>query len=269
MNHFQRSRLSRVHRRDQRRRGLSLLELLVVLTILIALGGIVVSTLPGVLNRTQVATAAANVPEIDSTIRRTAMLQQGQIGNRFDSLVSGSASIDGSVPPYVGGSDSFETASLAAAEVNALAEIGITQLVPASLETENATYGSHIQLPVPVSDNSRVCILNPDLAITLLRSDWNFEAEPGAKYMIVGLGEQSSLIGGGPEAAFLEAPVHFSDARDEDPKSMYSRYLLVIELKVNATTEDVVARYVATAIPGRQGIHRVSKELKDYYSGSN
>ena len=46
--------------RNRVRAGLSLLELLVVLTILIALGGIVVSTLPGMLKRTQVATAAAN-----------------------------------------------------------------------------------------------------------------------------------------------------------------------------------------------------------------
>lgn len=248
-----------------RRRGLSLLELLVVLTILIALGGIVVSTLPGVLSRTQVATAAANVPEIDSTIRRTAMLQQGQIGNRFDSLVSGSASIDGGVPAYLGGASSFETATLAPAEVQALAKIGITELVPASPDTDNATYGSHNQLPVPISDNSRVCVLNPDLAVTMLRSDWNFDAEPNAKYMIVGLGEQSSLVGGGAGAAFLEAPVHFSDARDEDPKTMYSRYLLVIELRP-ADTVSAVARYVATAIPGKQGIHRVSKELRDYYS---
>ncbi len=59
------------------RSGLSLLELLVVLTILIALGGIVVSTLPGMLKRTQVATAASNIPEIDATIRRTSLLSQG------------------------------------------------------------------------------------------------------------------------------------------------------------------------------------------------
>ncbi|MEL7499454.1 MAG: hypothetical protein AAFN77_17755 [Planctomycetota bacterium] len=255
-------------RRQRPRLGLSLLELLVVLTILIALGGIVVSTLPGVLNRTQAATASANVPEIDSTVRRNAMLNQGHIGDQFDSLVSGTASIDGSLPAYLGGAEIFETASLSPQEVEALSRIGITQLVPASSETDNATYGSHTQLPVPVSDNSRVCILNPDMAVTLLPTDWNFDAVAEAKYMIVGLGEQSTLVGGGPQAAFPEAPVHFSDSRDENPGSMYSRYLIVIELRPTAS-QNAVARYVATAIPGREGIHRVSKELRDYYSQTN
>ena len=250
------------------RLGLSLLELLVVLTILIALGGIVVSTLPGVLDRTQAATASANVPEIDATIRRTAMLNQGQIGNRFDSLVTGSASIDGGLPPYVFGSDSFETANLSPEEILALSRIGVTELVPASADAINATYDSHTQLPIPVSDNLRVCILNPDLAVTLLRSDWNFEAVPEAKYVIFGLGDQSTLVGGGRRAAFLEAPVHFSDARDENPKSMYSRYLLVVEIS-SSENGPAVARYVATAIPGSDGIRRVSKELRDYYSKTN
>ncbi len=236
-----------------------------VLTILIALGGIVVSTLPGMLRRTQVATAAANIPEIDSAIKRHAMLNQGQIGDRFDSLVSGTASMDGTVPSYLGGSEIFETASLTSAEVEALDSLGVTQLVPASGGATNATYESHNQLPVPISDNSRVCILNPDLAVTLFRTDWNFEAEPNAKYMVVGLGEQSSLVGGGKDAVFSKSPVHFSDERNENPKTMYSRYLLVIEIKT-ADSGVAMARYVGAAIPGSDGIRRISSELERFYS---
>lgn len=250
------------------RRGLSLLELLVVLTILIALGGIVVSTLPGMLRRTQVATAAANVPEINSTIRRHAMLRQGQIGNRFDSLVSGTASLDGSVPTYIGGASSLETVAVTAAEIRALANIGITELVPALTTTENATYGSHDQLPLPLSDGSRICVVKSDQAAPLLRTDWNFDALPTAKYMVVGLGEQCTLVGAGPNAAFPESPIHFSDARDENPKSMYSRYLLLIEINTRSENS-AVARFVGAAIPGRQGIHNVSRELENFYSGSN
>ncbi|MEZ6094004.1 MAG: hypothetical protein R3C03_07160 [Pirellulaceae bacterium] len=100
--------------------GLSLLELLVVLTILIALGGIVVSTLPGLLERTQVATAAANVPQIDSSIRQSSILKQGRIGNRFDSLIVGSSGLDGGVADFVGGKEYFEAVSLSQPEVFAL-----------------------------------------------------------------------------------------------------------------------------------------------------
>ena len=231
------------------RLGLSLLELLVVLTILIALGGIVVSTLPGMLKRTQVATAASNIPEIDATIRRNGMLSQGEIGNRFDSLISGTASLDGSVPGFVGGSEFFEATSLSPAEVAALRDVGVTELVPANSETENATFSSHEQLPIEIGSDSRVCILSPDAALTTLREGWNFEPAEGAKYLVFGLGQQCSLVGAGEKAAFSEAPMHYSDDRAQSPKEMYSRYLILVELKSKSESESV-ARYIGAAIPG-------------------
>ncbi len=245
--------------------GLSLLELLVVLTILIALGGIVVSTLPGMLRRTRVATAASNVPEINSTIRRNAMLAQGQIGNRFDSLITGSASLDGSVPAYVGGSETFEAINLSDAEIKALREIGVTELIPAVTETENASFNSHDQLPVVLSSDARVCVLSADVAASLMKEGWNFLPRDGARYVVFGLGKQSTLVGAGLKAAFAEAPMHFSDDREQSPKEMYSRYLLIVELTTSNDSK-AVARYIGAAIPGRNGIHSVSKELEEYYT---
>ena len=236
-----------------------------VLTILIALGGIVVSTLPGMLRRTQVATAAANIPEIDATIRRAAVLTQGKIGNRFDSLVSGAASLDGNIPKYVGGAEAFEAVDLSAAEVEALREVGITELVPALVETENATFSSHDQPPIQISSGTRVCALVGDVAATVLPQDWNLQPVDGAKYLVFGLGEQCSLVGAGVQAAFSETPVHFSDDRDQSPEQMYSRYLLLLELR-STEESDSVARYIGAAIPGRHGIHSVSRELENYYT---
>jgi type II secretory pathway pseudopilin PulG len=245
--------------------GLSLLELLVVLTILIALGGIVVSTLPGMLKRTQVATAASNIPEIDATIRRTAMLSRGKIGNRFDALVAGSDSLDGNIPSYIGGAETFETTNLSVADVGALREIGITELVPAAAETINATYNSHDQTPVEIGSDSNVCSLSDDSANNILTQDWNLEPAENAKYIVIGLGEQCSMVGAGAKAAFSESPVHFSDSREQSPDEMYSRYLLLVEIK-SVDELKSVARYVGAGIPGRDGIHSVSKELEDYYT---
>lgn len=247
------------------RSGLSLLELLVVLTILIALGGIVVSTLPGMLKRTQVATAASNIPEIDATVRRSSLLSQGKIGNRFDALVAGSDSLDGSIPSYIGGSEIFETTNLSVADVGALREIGITELVPAATETINATYNSHDQTPVEIGTDSNVCSLSDDSATTILPQDWNLEPAENAKYIVVGLGEQCTMVGAGARAAFSESPVHFSDSREQSPDDMYSRYLLLVEIR-SVDELKSVARYVGAAIPGRDGIHSVSKELEDYYT---
>ncbi len=248
--------------------GLSLLELLVVLTILIALGGIVVSTLPGMLRRTQVATAAANIPEIDATIRRAAVLSQGRIGNRFDSLISGTAAIDGNIPSYIGGAEVFEAVGLSTSEINALREVGITELVPAMAETENATFSSHDQLPVAIGSDTRVCTLSTEVAASILPQDWNYEPPEGAKYVVFGLGEQCSMVGAGAQASFSETPVHFSDDRDQSPEEMYSRYLLLVELR-SISESDSIARYIGAAIPGRNGIHSVSRELEDYYTKKN
>ncbi len=264
-NHRQRRRISN---RFENRGGLSLLELLVVLTILIALGGIVVSTLPGMLKRTQVATAASNIPEIDATIRRSGVLSQGRIGNRFDSLISGTASLDGSVPGFVGGNEFLEATNLSPAEVEALRQVGVTELVPASADTTNATFSSHEQLPVELGSDTRVCMISNDVAFDVLREGWNFEPAQGAKYLVFGLGQQSSLVGAGEQAAFSEAPMHYSDDREQTPKEMYSRYLLLVELKSRSESE-AVARYIGAAIPGRNGIHSVSKELKNYYTDQN
>ncbi|MEM7784090.1 MAG: hypothetical protein AAF623_12110 [Planctomycetota bacterium] len=248
------------------RNGLSLLELLVVLTILIALGGIVVSTLPGMLRRTQVATAAANVPEIESTIRRMSVLQQGQIGDRFDSLVSGTDSLDGSIPTYVGGSEFFETTGLTADEIEALRLIGVTELIPANPVSENATYLSHDQPPVPIGTDTRVCMLSNESAPEILRSDWNLELSESdsGRYLVFGLGQQCTIVGAGTQAAFSEAPVHFSDERDQSPKDMYSRYLLLVELI--SRESGTVARYIGSGIPSRNGIRSVSRELEGYYT---
>ena len=247
------------------RHGLSLLELLVVMTILIALGGIVVATLPGILERTQVATAAANVPEIDAAIRRQRMVTQGQIGNRFDSLIGGNSTLDGEIPRYVGGSEMFVTASLSAEEVDALHELGITELVPAATETDNATFDSHDQLPVPLSSDSKVCVISNEAALGILQQNFNHEPTEGAKYAVFGIGEQCTLVGGGSRAAFAESPVHFSDDRVQSPENMYARYLILVEIKPRSESE-AVARYLGAGIPGKDGIRSVSRELEEYYS---
>ena len=245
--------------------GFSLLELLVVLTILIALGGIVVSTLPGVLHQTQVATAAASIPEINKSIRRHAMLSQGEIGNRFDALVVGSAALDGDIAPYVGGRENFQAIALSDGQVQALRQIGVTELIPAIGETSSATYGSHDQSPVPIGSDSKVCQLSPSFVTNVLQVDWNIEPNEGASYLVFGLGEQCTLVGGGADATFPESFVHFSDDRLESPAKMYGRYLLIIELRPTSETQ-FVARFVSAAIPGIKGAQNVSKVLEGYYS---
>ena len=248
--------------------GLSLLELLVVLTILIALGGIVVSTLPGLLDRTQIATAAANVPQIDSSIRQNMILHQGRLGNRFDALITGSTSLDGQIPTYIGGNEIFEAGSLTADEVEALQAIGVTELVPAAENANNATYESHRQAPVPLETDSKVATINSAAQPDLIRRLWNIEPNKEDKYIVFGLGDQSTLVGSGQSALFAEAPVHFSDTQTTNPRLMYSRYLLVVAL-THPSEQQARARYLGTCIPGPRGLETIAQALQEHYSNQD
>jgi hypothetical protein len=255
----------RNHTYDSPRNGLTLIELLVVLTILIALGGIVVASLPGLLERTRSATAAANVPEIDSAIRRRLITSNGDIGNRFDALITGGSGSAGEVARYVGGADRFEAISLSEAEIVALADVGLTELIPAIPAPADATFASHRQPPVALGDDTKVCVLSGSFASATMERIWNLTPPPKARYLVLGLGSKCSLVGGAESALFPEAPVHFSDQPGNGPDTMYSRYLIVIELQPvgqNAAR----ARYVGVAIPGRQGLRGISEELQEAYS---
>ena len=67
-NHgFVRGRRNRVNRKA--RRGLTLLELVVVLAILVAIGGLVVPLLGNYLHRANIASCAVNIPEMDKWIQ--------------------------------------------------------------------------------------------------------------------------------------------------------------------------------------------------------
>ena len=112
-----------------------------------------------------------------------------------------------------------------------------------------------------------VCALGSE-AFAILTEGWNLEPLENAKYVVFGLGEQCTLVGAGPRAAFSETPVHFSDERDQSPEEMYSRYMVLVELRP-LNENDSVARYIATAIPDRNGIHSISSELESHYSGQN
>ncbi len=248
-----------------RRSGLTLIELLVVLTILIALGGIVVSSLPGLLGKTQTATAAANVSEIDASIRRNLISANGFIGNRFDALLTSSGGAGGEVPAYVGGSEIFQATSLSASDIAALRAVGIVEVIPADGSTNDATFASHTAQPSALSNDTRVCSISPNFADELMDRIWNLTPSSNDRYLVFGLGSRCSLVGGSEQALFAEAPVHFSDDATSGPKNMYSRYLIVVELKSESDSSSR-ARYVGVAIPDADGLKGISQELQDAYS---
>ena len=247
------------------RDGLTLIELVVVLTILVALGGVAAATLPNMLNRTHVATVATSLPTIDATIRQNILLNSGQMGNGFDSLVAGAAVAD-----YVNGSGAYAPYALTDEDVAALGDIGIGNLVPAADPplNNNATFGGHTVLPVDLAAGTNVCTIAAGTTLTdILFNVWNYVPPTGspAEYIVVGLGQRCSLVGAGDGAFFAEAPLHAVDAHSERADQSYARILLVIEL-LNPGTADAEARYIGAGAPHPDGIQGVATHLQEWYS---
>ena len=61
---------ARISRAKKTRNGLTLIELIVVLVILVGLGGLLVPTISNALSRTHVATCATTYPEVHQMMQR-------------------------------------------------------------------------------------------------------------------------------------------------------------------------------------------------------
>ena len=243
-----------------RHHGLTLIELVVVLTILVALGGIAAATLPNMLNRTHVATVSASLPTIDAAVRQNILLNSGQMGDRFDSLVTSG----GQPASFVNASGAYTTHSLSAQDAAALNGLGISQLIQAEDPVENATFQGHVGTLVDVTDGADVCTLTAAKATEILASVWNYEADnANAQYIVFGLGERCSLVGAGDGAFFSEAPLHAVDAHSERADNSYARIMLVVELN---TTEGE-ARYIGAGAPHPDGIQGVATHQREWYGG--
>ncbi len=87
MHHY----LQQRQRKTRNGRGLTLLELVVVMTILIALGGIVVSLFPGFLKMAHTSTGATTMPELNKIFEMHHQTQRSY-PNSLDNLTDGADS---------------------------------------------------------------------------------------------------------------------------------------------------------------------------------
>src|SRR5262245_2478800 len=124
--------MTKLSRRVLSRRGLTLLELVVVLVILIGLAGIVVPMLPSMLGRTETASGATNHVEIGKWIQTYEQIHFGYPQD-WDSLTDAAS---GKRITWVRGGSGLMDGTLAAGEDAALIDCGIGRL---QLMDENTT----------------------------------------------------------------------------------------------------------------------------------
>jgi Tfp pilus assembly protein PilE len=254
--------------------GLTLLELVVVLTILVALGGIVVNMVPNMLGRSHYAACATNIPELGKSIEEFQALR-GSYPDRYDSLRDSSGTLVTYLPSMM--TNTFATnglvssPTLTASDVAALSAAGIKTVVPmiekpsplgdwsASIWPYSSSRNT-APTAVPVT-TSNLNQLNNTLAATVLGQD----ADPDCRYVIFGIGSQCTLVG----VTSHEAPTAFVANMSQSINDMYYRYGAVYKVADSTGTSLTRAKFVGVVMLSAMGIKNAEQHVSAWYNANS
>lgn len=276
-------------RRDSRRRGLTLVELIIVMMILVALAGVLIPLLPSMLTRAHVSAHTTNVTELDKAIVTYQNLNNGY-PDQWDSLTDGTALItylpggvlDPQTPPANGQAGGELQAALPTdAEVTALQSAGISKVhlmvgTPQGTPGDGGVFdptfdyyaspaittgGASTATPID-STTTQLAFLDPannPQALARLQTDYpSFSTT--ARYVVFGIGPRCSLIGRGA----VTSPVHFGDTPSVTPEFGYNRFAAIF--KVSDTTVPInSAVLVGVAAIHDIGLTGLDSEFQNWY----
>jgi len=264
MNQLTDIRHSSLKNNKNRREGLTLVELLVVLTVIIAVAGIGVSILPNIQQRTHGSTSAVSIRDVEARIESNLFSGAG-LGTDFDGLIAA----DNTIPAFIGNANGFAASgALDDDQVAALADLGITTYFQANAtpDDDNATFGGHnyginganVQT---ISNTSQLAEL-PAAKVTEVSDAYN-TAEP-ENIFVFGLGQESTLVG--LNRTFKEAPIHFP--AEGNAATTYSRYAILVGYVDNdpANAGGGEAFYIATTcIDDGENFNNIQGNLGEYF----
>jgi len=213
------------------RKGLTLMELVVVMTILVALASILIPILPGMLNRAHTSTGATNVSELNKAVQLHEQMNF-RYPDQLDALTDGTA-----VPDYLGGSPTqaqLSVRTLTANDVEALNKGGITTLnamhpTKAALATAggDATFNPYVgATPTPIAGGGTVIQVQEAAIENLIVQQQVAGNTYGDVYVVFGVGSRCTLVGKG----LSQAPLHFPDNPSLDPSTSYGRFGLTFRI---------------------------------------
>ncbi len=260
-----------------RTRGLTLIELVVVLLVLIALAGILIPQLSGFVNRSHTAAASTNLGEIQKAFT----LYEAKFLNGYPSGYDLPLLRTGSIPPYLQGDalTAITPGDLTGVQSASLRDGGIkvaNYMRPESDFTTSglsrtfdvtdqtiASAGDPLAVPpVPptlagavlydgTASSKTIAVLDPAIA----RRELGL-ADAGEIYVAFGIGRNCTAIG----KVMADAPVHFDQV---DPKEVYSRYFAVYAIPTSSNVVGFRARFVGALGAELTGL---SGHIGDYYS---
>ncbi len=241
------------------RTGLTLLELVVVMAILVALAALLVPLLPEFMGKANQSAAATNINELEKAIQtfRTTYSRQP---NYFDSLLSNDTTLSSLLPSNTTGvaGGAITTLELKIGPRSRLTREGINTLHDlngtATEEHFHATlnpYGTTLTNRTIASGKN-----SPNVTVAALASSTSV---PGLilnedhEYVLFGIGKYCNLCG--PDGLVKEAPVYGHHAQENTPSTVYQRFAVLYDVGANDTdTDRYNAKFIGIVAIGSDGL---------------
>lgn len=249
-----------------KRRGLTLIELVVVLAILVALVGLVVSLFPGLVARASRSTTASSLQDVARAVQINYTTTLGY-GSGFDSLLnSGGANVYSGLT--AASSNQIARVTLSANDAAALNSAGISAVYHMTQVTgsnPDATFTVSItNSPVTIAASAPVAVLDATQASLLQSVRGSYVPRGTAVYPVFGLNKYSTLVG--PQGVMQDAPVRAGSTAIENPASSYQRYGLVFLVDDSGPNSTRSARFLGAVAFTAGGIQTAEGNLQGYYA---
>lgn len=247
-----------VRNRRSARRGLTLIELLLVLVILVGLASILVPLFGNIVGLTHSASSSGNIEEVTRNLENHKAMF-GAYPDQLD-LVQDTA---GAIAPFGGTVDPTEltTAALDARTADALIEAGITTVIQAPVagsepdEEDQTTFtGTAVAIDEAGPTPANVVVLGT-AAIARLGLD-----AAGSSYVVLGVGNNNDGIG----RSMVSAPVHFlSDGGGNE--ELYARFLAVFRIPEEEGAAILSSVCTVDVHDGEAEVLGLNGHLREYY----
>lgn len=245
--------------RKQAVRGLTLIELVVVLAILVALVGLVLAFFPGLVGRATTSTSASSAQDIARAVQLNYTTSLSY-GNDYDSLIDSSSGTTLNWKLTAGSQAQLTSYPLIAGDVAALSRLGITSVRHNLTNVVgDATFNVSSTATALITGTRVASISDPDVQVALRGNQTPGEVPA---YIVLGVNKPATIIGVGK---FLqEAPVRAGNAADESPAVSYQRYGLAFLIDGPGTARQ--ARFLGAVTFGSTGITTAEGSLQQYYN---
>jgi prepilin-type N-terminal cleavage/methylation domain-containing protein len=250
--------------RPARRRGLTLIELVVTLAILVMVAGLVSAMTPNLLRRASHASGGAAAANLDRAVHLQYLLQR-TYPDGFDSLLEAPYTLYRQLP--AGSLRQLRPKDLDNADRGMLAAVGIRSTwqhdpVPAGAvtwqavtqtKTFDATAGGFAADDVAMLNLARI---DPN---TLFGAG-TVKGTPQEIFAVFGVGQSCTLVN--PVAGLAEAPVAFGGTAATRPEQVYQRLGVVFRLDRDDATP---VRFLGAVVFDEDGIKPAAEKAEGWY----